>query len=483
MILSSLDIYNSLASDPIINGLAKIFIIEGNPPLGVDLSTVIYISKYPKESDFEVQWKIWVVDIEDVTDIIVAQIQWMYPRFEWNHPGSEYNKDTVIPYGTLSDIRTGSTLIEPPKVRPSDFNPFVQQFEQRFQDFTDQIEDRMLLFNSGRDGKDGAVGPMGPAGPEGAPGADLVATEVSLGDLKDVFVPDPKQGQFLMWDGSDWISRYVPQVISSRGAGVQLPEGGLQNQVLVKSSNTSWDTEWTSDLSINSVNFDLQNEDVPVLGQINWNIDEETLALGLSDTVQLHLGRDILNICRNGTNQTIQKGTAVMFAGTLGASGRIVVAPMIANGSYPGYVFLGIAAENIPPNEDGNVSSYGEVKGVNTSSYPEGSILWCNPAVPGGLTSVEPSAPNLKLPVAAAVSQKNNGTLMVRWDTGRRLKDLHDVEVQATPQDGDVLTYNGTTNRWENISTNWTEEAPQDGNYYVRQNGQWVELSVAIAGL
>lgn len=476
MITSSLDIYNGLMANAVISNLAKVVIVDGKPPIDTKDSTVIYISKYPDEYDFEVSWKIWIFDLEDVTDIIVKQIKSIYPRFN-------YNPNVAIPYGDLPEIRNGSTLTRPVSFRPADLNPVVQQFEERFNRLTEQIEDRMLLVRSGRDGRDGMIGPIGPAGRDGQPGADLQATEVSLGDLKDVFIPDPKQGQFLMWDGSDWISRYVPQVISSRGAGVQLPEGGLQNQVLVKSSDASWDTEWTSDLFIDSVNFNLQNEVVPVNGQLNWSIDEETLSLGLGDTVQLHLGRDILNICRNSTNQVITKGTAVMFAGTLGASGRLLIAPMVANGSFPGYVFLGIAAEDIASNEDGNVSSYGEIKGINTSSYPEGAVLWCNPGVPGGLTPTEPSAPNLKLAVAAVVSQKNNGTLMVRWDTGRRLQDLHDVQISETPADGDILIYNATNNRWENNANNSVEEAPDDGNYYVRQNNQWIELGAAIAAL
>ena len=38
---------------------------------------------------------------------------------------------------------------------------------------------------------------------------------------------------------------------------------------------------------------------------------------------------------------------------------------------------------------------------------------------------------------------------MVRWDTGRRLQDLHDVEANGSKVDGDVLTYVSANNRWE----------------------------------
>lgn len=154
--------------------------------------------------------------------------------------------------------------------------------------------------------------------------------------------------------------------------------------------------------------------------------------------------------CRNESNTVaIPKGTAVMFAGTLGASGRLKVAPMVANGTLPGYLFFGVTAEQIEGASDGLVAVFGEIRGVDTNIYNEGDILWCNPAVPGGFTTVEPQAPNLKLAVAAVINKKNNGTIFVRWSTGDRLQDLHDVEANGTKADQDILNWNATASRWE----------------------------------
>lgn len=74
----------------------------------------------------------------------------------------------------------------------------------------------------GERGEQGPQGPQGERGPAGLPGRDgkdLVATEAVLNDLKDVFVPDPVQGHVLMWDGSSWVSRYLPQVYKYAGGG------------------------------------------------------------------------------------------------------------------------------------------------------------------------------------------------------------------------------------------------------------------------
>ena len=231
-------------------------------------------------------------------------------------------------------------------------------------------------------------------------------------------------------------------------AGVVAP-GGIARDILEKVSGADYHTRWTSTPELNALSFDLAAGITPVPGQLAWNVDEGTVALG-KGAISNYLGEETVVLCRNASNTVaIPKGTAVMFAGTLGASGRIKVAPMVANGTQPGYVFFGVTAEAIAGSGDGYVSVFGKIKGVNTSAYAEGAILWCNPAVPGGFTATEPQAPNLKLAVAAVLSSKSNGTIFVRWDTGRRLQDLHDVEANGGKSDGDVLTYVAANNRWE----------------------------------
>jgi hypothetical protein len=184
-------------------------------------------------------------------------------------------------------------------------------------------------------------------------------------------------------------------------------------------------------------------------GQLAWSVDEGTLELGKGG-ISNYIGQETMVLCRNASNTVaIPKGTAVMFAGTLGASGRIKVAPMVANGTMPGYVFFGVTDQAIAGAADGYVSVFGKIRGVNTSAYVDGDILWCNPAVAGGFTKVEPQAPNLKLAVAAVLRAANNGTIFVRWTTGARLQDLHDVEANGTKNDGDTLVWNTSSNRWE----------------------------------
>lgn len=244
-------------------------------------------------------------------------------------------------------------------------------------------------------------------------------------------------------------------IITSPGpagpAGEGVPMEGTAGQVLAKVSATNFDTEWTDDLSIDSVAFDVAAAIDPVAtGQLAWNADEGTLELGKANGISNYLGAETMVLCRNASNSvTIPKGTAVRFAGTVGASGRLKVAPMIADGSFPGYVFFGVTDQAIAGASDGYVTVFGKIRGVNTSAYAEGDILWCNPAIAGGFTTTEPQAPNLKLAVAAVISAANNGTIFVRWTTGSRLQDLHDVDANGSKSDGDILEYDSAAGRWQ----------------------------------
>lgn len=239
----------------------------------------------------------------------------------------------------------------------------------------------------------------------------------------------------------------APGPMGPVGEGV--PIGGTTYQLLAKASDANFDTEWTSEPTLDKLSFDIAAAATVEVGQVAWNADDLTLDLGKGDGVTLQVGQEQITLCRNGTATTIPKGAGVMFAGTVGNSGRLVVAPMIADGTYPGYVFFGVTAAAIASGEDGFVSTFGKIRGIDTTSYSEGTILWCNPVTPGGFTATEPQAPNLKLAVAAVISSANNGTLFIRSTTGSRLQDLHDVEANGSKSDGDLLAWNESTARWE----------------------------------
>jgi hypothetical protein len=185
-----------------------------------------------------------------------------------------------------------------------------------------------------------------------------------------------------------------------------------------------------------------------VIGAISWDIDNGTADIGLSSTLKLKIGQDDTWYVKNQSGSTITKGTVVYASGTLGASGRITIAPMIANGTIPSRFLLGIVAENILNGADGYVIAKGKIRQINTNAFNDGDVLWVSPTVAGALTVTEPTAPNLKLAIAFVVHKATNGILAVRATEGVRIADASDVEY-AGAADNSFLVYNSATGVWE----------------------------------
>jgi hypothetical protein len=111
----------------------------------------------------------------------------------------------------------------------------------------------------------------------------------------------------------------------------------------------------------------------------------------------------------NGTGSTIANGKVVMMTPSPGNSGKLVVAPY--DGVSPAYLILGVTTESIGAGVDGRVTSYGRVRGVDTSAWAKDTVLYVDG---GNLTSTVPSN-GLNMRLAAVLSQHaTNGVLMVR---------------------------------------------------------------------
>lgn len=151
-------------------------------------------------------------------------------------------------------------------------------------------------------------------------------------------------------------------------------------------------------------------------GEFSWNVDEETVDLVQNGAV-LQLGQELQWHCRNNTSSTIANGTVVMATGTLGASGRITIAPMDLSSKSNAKYILGVTTEDIIAGDDGKVTHIGKVRGIDTSMYTDGTLLYVSNSVPGAFTNVEPSVGSVNLPIAMVISAANNGTIAVRTES------------------------------------------------------------------
>ena len=270
MILSSSDILRIVSSDPVIRIAARVEITDKRSPINAGDVTVIYISKYPVLSDIEATWNIWIADnSNEPVDIILAQLRRLLPGFRVIDTG-------IIIKATVTELRSSGTTVEPsatPKARLE--QGLLAALQVKFDELKQSIEDRMLLSGPGRPVKDGAPGrdgAPGKNGKDGANGRDMLATDASLDDLKDVFTADARRGQFLMFDGAGWVARFVPQVIRSgggAGGGGSGTGGGIEEAPTDGNFYVRQDGQW--------VNL------IDALASLG-NIDAGNFTTGIADT-------------------------------------------------------------------------------------------------------------------------------------------------------------------------------------------------------
>lgn len=188
----------------------------------------------------------------------------------------------------------------------------------------------------------------------------------------------------------------------------------------------------------------------PAVGKIWWD-GGTTLSIGMTANVTGHSCEDLFFYIK--ASSAISKGQVIMFTGSVGASGVATGAP--ATGLTDGSYIMGVAAEDIANNGFGLVQYNGTLRNVNTSGFADGDILWYNPAVTGGLTKTKPSAPNVKVQIAATVNggSSGGGVILIRVNSGSVLGGT-DSNVQfGTLNNGDMIQYNSTAGYWQNVAT------------------------------
>ena len=167
---------------------------------------------------------------------------------------------------------------------------------------------------------------------------------------------------------------------------------------------------------VNKLSLSTDTSLVASAGQITWNPNERTADIGLDNNVVLQVGQETVALVRNGTVSTIANGTVVMLTGSVGNSGRLVVAPY--DGVSDASLILGITTEVITGGADGFVTSYGKIRGIDTSMWSDGDVLYTNGS---GLATTPTNTLSMK--IAAVVHAHTNGTLMVRVNGYSQVKE------------------------------------------------------------
>lgn len=207
--------------------------------------------------------------------------------------------------------------------------------------------------------------------------------------------------------------------------------------------------------SVQSIQFDnTTNNYSAARGELYWNSEDLTLDLNTGGT-KLQIGQEQYYRIKNQTGNTIFNGQAVMANGALGSSGRILGSLARADGTFPSKFFMGIASEDISNGDDGFVTEFGLVRGIDTGMFSDADVLYVDPSVPGGLTNTAPAAPNNIITAALVVHSSNTvGSVMVRPSFSTKLQELEDVILDQS-RDKSILQWSSSDSRFISISSAW----------------------------
>jgi len=214
-------------------------------------------------------------------------------------------------------------------------------------------------------------------------------------------------------------------------------------------------------IDIDYLDFDTAAAHTVVEGELAWNDADGTLDLGLKGgNVTLQIGQEevirVVNKTSANLLQSEYKVVRIRTASEGGSQGqRLAVLLAQANNQANHSGILGLVTENITNNQEGFITTFGYVRGINTTgsiqseTWADGDALWLSETVAGGISNIEPANHPVQLgwvTYAHAV----NGKIFVKVQEGvDELAELHDVTI-ATPLNNDVLTYETSSSLWKN---------------------------------
>ena len=247
-------------------------------------------------------------------------------------------------------------------------------------------------------------------------------------------------------------------------------------------------------LSAGQVAFDLTlgTAEPAGVGVLRWNDGEGTLDLGLKGgNVTLQVGQEEVIRAVNGTGADLLESNfrAVKIIGAQGQRLKVDLAQ--ANNDINSATTIGIVTEDIANNQEGFITTSGNVNRINTTgdesfggleTWQDGDILYLDPLHAGYLTNVKPLTPAHLIVVGFVVhAHVNQGKIFVSVNNGYELEELHDVLVTDVA-DNELLQYNSAGGYWENRTLAEAGIQPA-GSYATAAQGALADTAVQPSDL
>ena len=166
-------------------------------------------------------------------------------------------------------------------------------------------------------------------------------------------------------------------------------------------------------------------------GRIYYSDDTKTFNAYLDKPdVTFNIGQEQYVRGVNKSDATISNGTVVYISGAQG--NRPKIWPAIGSNDYHVSHLIGVATHDILNNEEGIITTFGSVGGINTSSYTAGDILYLSNISVGNLTTNPVGGKRTK--IAYVLNSTNDGKILV-------IKPEEEVDNYLTIRNLAILRY------------------------------------------
>jgi hypothetical protein len=164
--------------------------------------------------------------------------------------------------------------------------------------------------------------------------------------------------------------------------------------------------------NIDSINFDTTaTPPMDAEGTIAWSADDHTVNIQTGLGPVLQTGQELYTIVYNDTLEDIGNAKVVKGVGIL--NDRITIEKAQADTSDNLGSGMAITTMVIPSKDYGIVTKFGNIRGVDTTSYSPSPVLYVSADTAGELTNVRPEFPNYTIQVGAALNFDADGTISI----------------------------------------------------------------------
>ncbi len=280
------------------------------------------------------------------------------------------------------------------------------------------------------------------------------------------------------FNGSTWLRKFRVSQYGAEVTGSFVVDGGITGSLmatnnvvssstqvvnynlfaLTASANTFYGTQSvTGSIRISGSIDDIKYIDfdtvAPATGiaRLGWDDGEGTLTIGLSGgNVNLPIGVTSFETAYNADSSSISKGDVVRVSGAQG--NRVAIKKANNHDDDGSATTLALAGETIGVGAEGKVLTTGPLKGVDTTAFGEGDLLYLS-STPGGITNIKPTPPfhGVRIGVAQRI-HASVGIINIKVDNGYEIDELHNVRITtASLAHNQLLAYSGSVWRNETI--------------------------------